>query len=96
MDLRFVERVRLVFDAMKVNVHQVDASDVAVPCCAVVEFHGSLVCDSCELGRAWKALRDVCHSVLAADRDIEVIQDMECLHYSLEAIVPCWGRCLEE
>ena len=94
--LCLVERVRLVFDAVEVNVHQVDASDVAVPCSAIVELHGCLVCDSGELCRAWKTFWDVGHSVLAADWNIKVVQDMECLYYSLETCVPSWGCGLEE
>ena len=94
--LDVVERVGLELDFLEVDVHEVDATDVAVPCCPVVQPHGFQVCSRSELSRAWQAFRDICLHVLAADRDVEVVQDVEGLDDCVEAVVPCWGCGLEE
>lgn len=82
--LNLIKRMRLIFDLMEINAHQVYASDVAVPRSPVIELHCSLVCDSRKLGGTRKILRNIRLQMLAAYRNIEVVQDMECLYYSLE------------
>ena len=66
--LNVVERVALELDLLEVDVHEVNAADVAVPCCSVIELHSLEVGCSSELCRAWETLRDVLLQVLAADR----------------------------
>ena len=96
LHLVLVKRMRLILYSVEVNAHQVDASDVAVPCCAVVELHGSLVGSSSELCRAWEILWNFSHRMLASDRNVKVVQYVECLHNCLEACAPGWRGCLEE
>ena len=91
-----VERMRLVLHFREIDIHKIYAAYVAVPCCPVVELHGREICGSSELGRTREILRNLIHRVLAADRDIEIVQDMEGLDYSLEACGPHWGCGLEE
>ena len=94
--LDIVERVGLELDLLEVDVHEVDATDVAVPCCPIVQLHGFQVCSCSELCRAWESLRDVLLEVLATDRDVEVVQDVEGLDHCVEAVVPCRSCGLEE
>ena len=81
---------------MEIDIVKINASDVAVPCCPVIELHGLLIGDSSKLSRTWKSLRDVCSQMLATDRNIKVVQDMEGLHDSFKAGVPNWRSCLEK
>jgi hypothetical protein len=61
LDLSVIKRMRLEFDAVEVDIHQVDASDVVVPCSALVELHCSLISDSSKLRCTWKTFGDLCH-----------------------------------
>ena len=54
--LDIIKRVRLIFDLMEINGKYIDATDVAVPCCPVIEFHRSLICHSSELRRTRQIL----------------------------------------
>ena len=88
--------MRLELHLMEIYVHQVDTADIAVPCGPVVELHRLQVGSSSELCCARKTFRNVCLNVLLSDRNVEVVQDMECLHYCVESGCPYRSRSLEE
>ena len=81
---------------MEVDIHKVYASDIAVPCGSVIQLHCLQVCCGSELGRTRHSLRDLGLDMLTSDRDVEVVQDMEGLHYSIESRGPFRGCSLEE
>ena len=52
--LNVIERVGLELDLLEVYVHEVNAADVAVPGCPVVQFHGLQVCGPARRGEGGK------------------------------------------
>ena len=94
--LNIIQRVGLVLHLMEVDIHQVDAAYIAVPCSPVVEFHRLEVCRSGELCCTWHSCRDFRSNMLASDRNVEVVQDMEGLYNSVKSIIPYWSCGLEE
>ena len=80
LDLDIVQWLRAELDPLEVNVLEVNATDIAVPGCPVVELKSMLVCSCSHLSGTWESFRHVCGSVLASDRDVEVVQDMEGLY----------------
>ena len=90
LHLGLVEWVRLELHFVEVDGHEVNASDIAVPCCTIVEFKCILICRRCELCGTRQTLWNISHCVLASDRNVKVVQDVECLSDGLESAVPCW------
>ena len=91
-----IKRMRLELDLMEVDIHQIDAADIAVPGCPVIQLHGLEVSRSSKLCGTRHTLRYISLQMLTADRNIEIVQDMEGLHDSIESVVPYRSRSLEE
>ena len=94
--LNIIQRMGLVLYLMEIDIHQVDAADIAVPCCPVVEFHRLQVCRSGELCSTWHSCRNLRSYMLASDRNVEVVQDMEGLDYCVKSVIPYRSCSLEE
>ena len=79
-----IERMGLIFHRMEIDIHQIDTADIAVPCSPVVHFHRSLVRDCRKLGGSLKVFRNIIRSMLGTYRNVEVVQYMKSLYYSIE------------
>ena len=94
--LCIIQRMRLELHAMEIDLHKVNATDCAVPCCSVIKSHGILVSHGSELRCAWEILWNVLCSILDSDRKIEIIEKVESLHHCVEAGRLCRDCSLEE
>ena len=88
LHLVLVQRMRLIPDLMEVDRHEVDAADVAVPCCPVIKLHVLQVGSCSKLSCTRQSLRNIVNCMLTADRNIEVIQNVKCLHNGFKSGVP--------
>ena len=86
-----VAKCALVFDASEIYGTQVDAADVLVPCGFEVVLQAGQIGGCRNLSCAWQTLRALALFVLDTDRNIEVVQDVECHSDSVESVVQNWS-----
>ena len=79
--LNLIQRMGLILYLMKINIHKIYTADIAVPRRSVIELHGRLIGHCRKLCSTWQSLRNVCPHMLAAYRNVEIIQYMKCLEY---------------
>ena len=94
--IALVQWVRLIFNFMEINIDQVNTSDITVPCSTIIQLHRLEVCCCSELRSAWQALRYLSAHMLASDRDIEVVQNVEGLSHCFKTSIQYRSSCLEE
>ena len=80
-----VKRLRSIFHFLEIDVFEVDASDIAVPCCSVIESKSILIGCCCHLCCAWQSFRNVGFCMLTTDWNIKIIQDVKGLDNCIKA-----------
>ena len=96
LDLYVIQWLRTELDLLEVDVLEVNAADTTVPGSSVVDLKSVLIGSCSHLSGTWKSFRHICSSVLTADRDVEIVQDMKGLYDSIEPSRPCWSSSLKE
>ena len=94
--LNCIKRMRLVLDIMEIDVQEIYTAYIAVPGSPVIKFHRGLVGHCSELSRARKPFRNILACMLCSDRNIEIVENMECLNHGVKACIKNRSGCLIE